>query len=179
MYIIDNYSHEYKTRRILDLDKILLVSTKPWCVVCGVCFAQKTFGCSHLLEENAPKSKPRLEFWRSCDCKSNIHYYKSGQVQLAVWQQQQQDERVTRRKLWRCCQQRYQQGRHQMWLVVAYYEMGACFTKQVSLNIWSVKATLVEATEEMVIAKVVETATVVLKQQVDTRSITAAPPRTR
>ena len=24
MYIIDNYSHEYKTRRILDLDKILL-----------------------------------------------------------------------------------------------------------------------------------------------------------
>ena len=25
MCIIDNYSHEYKTRRILDLDKILLV----------------------------------------------------------------------------------------------------------------------------------------------------------
>ena len=24
MYIIDNYSHEYKTRRILDFDKILL-----------------------------------------------------------------------------------------------------------------------------------------------------------
>ena len=66
-----------------------------------------------------------------------------------------------------------------MWLVVAYYEMGACFTKWISLNIWSVKATLVEATEEMVIAKVVETATVVLKQQVDTRSITAAPPQTR
>ena len=36
MYIIDYYSHEYKTRRILDLDKILLVSTKPWCVVCVV-----------------------------------------------------------------------------------------------------------------------------------------------
>ena len=28
MYIIDNYSYEYKTRRILDLDKILLMMMK-------------------------------------------------------------------------------------------------------------------------------------------------------
>ena len=28
MYNFDNYSHEYKTRRILDLDKILIFSMK-------------------------------------------------------------------------------------------------------------------------------------------------------
>ena len=32
MYIIDNYSHEYKTRRILDFDKILLISIEMPCL---------------------------------------------------------------------------------------------------------------------------------------------------
>ena len=38
MYIIHNYSHEYKTRRILDLDKILLqraTTFKGRCSHCG------------------------------------------------------------------------------------------------------------------------------------------------
>ena len=38
MCIFDNYSHEYKTRRILDLDNILLTGTAGNCQALGLAF---------------------------------------------------------------------------------------------------------------------------------------------
>ena len=53
---------------------------------------------------------------------------------------------------------------------VADYKLGGGVTKQISLNIWSVKAAPGEATEEVVIVKMVVTATVIPQQQVDAQA---------
>ena len=66
-------------------------------------------------------------------------------------------------------------------MVVANYELGGGATKRVSLNIQSVKAAPVQATNEVAIAEVAVTATVVPNNRLThkQRSTTAAPPVTR